>query len=184
MADPSVPLAAGFVAAVANTAPCIWRDRAEHLPDVASLARLLADHGLTSDGLSQADVMRARELRDALRAPFEADTDTACAEAVDDLLAQLSPVPRLEPAGDGWEIRLRSPSLRPIDDRLATAAYALAQLIATDGRRRLHRCAAEHCQGLFVDPTRNRSRRFCMPELCGNRTNVAAHRDRHRTTNP
>ena len=180
MADSSVLVIADFASALANTAPWIWRDRAEHLPDIASLRRLLVDHGLAADGLDDGDVARARELRSALRAPFDADTDMECAEAIDALLIELSPVPRVEAGAAGWSIQLRCRSGRVVDDATASAVYALAELITTEGRSRLHHCAADRCHGVFLDTTRNRSRRFCMPELCGNRANVAAHRNRAR----
>ncbi|MDP8927645.1 MAG: CGNR zinc finger domain-containing protein [Actinomycetota bacterium] len=57
---------------------------------------------------------------------------------------------------------------------------SLLALVAADGLSRLHGCAAEGCAGVFVDTTRNRSRRYCIPELCGNRTNLAAYRARRR----
>jgi predicted RNA-binding Zn ribbon-like protein len=181
MTDPTTLLIADFAAALANTAPWIWRDGADHLPDTETLRGLLIDHGLDPTGLAASDIARAHELRERLRAPFEAASDTACAAAINDLLAELQPVRTLVKTKATWAVQLRCPSGRAVDNAAAAAADALAQLLATDGRDRLHHCAADHCHGVFVDTTRNRSRRFCMPELCGNRTNVAAHRTRNRT---
>jgi predicted RNA-binding Zn ribbon-like protein len=182
MTDPTVLVVADFAASLANTAPWIWRDRGEHLPDVETLRRLLIEHGLGHSALSKNDVERARDLRDRLRAPFDAESDSVCAQAINELLAELSPVPHLDRSAHGWSVQLRCSSGQTIDDAAAAAAHALADLLATDGRHRLHHCAADACQGVFVDTTRNRSRRFCMPEICGNRTNVAAHRRRSRPT--
>jgi predicted RNA-binding Zn ribbon-like protein len=39
-------------------------------------------------------------------------------------------------------------------------------------------CAADDCDNVHVDLSKNRSRRFCGT-LCANRTNVAAYRTRH-----
>jgi hypothetical protein len=169
---------ADFTAALANTAPWIWRDRAEHLPDIASLRGLMADHALSARDLRAQDVTRAHRLRPLLRGPFDSDSDSACAHAIDELLAELAPIPRLEHADGAWFVRLRCPSGLAVDDAIASAADALARVLTTDGRARLGHCAHEPCQGVFLDATRNRSRRFCMPQLCGNRANVAAHRRR------
>ena len=181
MPDPTLLLTADFAAALANTAPWIWRDRADHLPDTDTLRGLLIEHGLDPTGLAASDVKRAHDLRDRLRAPFEASSDTACAAAINALLAELRPVPTLIKTKAMWAVQLRCPSGRTLDNAAAAAADALAQLLATGGRDRLHHCAADNCHGVFVDTTRNRSRRFCMPELCGNRTHVAAHRTRNQT---
>jgi predicted RNA-binding Zn ribbon-like protein len=179
MSESSALNAADFTAALANTSPWVWRDRSEHLPDVAALRRLLDAHGLNVATLTKRDVQRARDLRERLRAPFDAGSDEACASALNDLFQELRPVPNLAYQAGDWSVQLRCPT-GAIDDAVATAAYALAHVIATDGRRRLHHCAADTCRGVFLDTTRNRSRRFCMPDICGNRTNVAAHRSRSR----
>ena len=61
--------------------------------------------------------------------------------------------------------------------------HALPQLalcLRDHGLERLRVCAASGCQRVFVDTSRNRSRRYCNPDICGNRTNVAAFRARQR----
>jgi len=47
------------------------------------------------------------------------------------------------------------------------------------GWTRLGLCAAEDCQDVFVDTSRNSSRRFCS-ETCASRAGVAAYRSRQR----
>ncbi len=44
---------------------------------------------------------------------------------------------------------------------------------------RLKTCAADDCDDVVVDLSRNRSKRFCEGG-CGNRENVRAYRDRRR----
>ncbi|MFI0465948.1 CGNR zinc finger domain-containing protein [Saccharopolyspora sp. 5N102] len=46
------------------------------------------------------------------------------------------------------------------------------------GHDRFRDCASPGCNGVFVDTSRAGRRRYCMPELCGNRLNVANHRAR------
>ena len=59
------------------------------------------------------------------------------------------------------------------DDRAA-----LIDLIREHELSRLQVCAAEDCNAVFVDFSRNRSKRFCDTGNCANRTHVAAYRKR------
>jgi predicted RNA-binding Zn ribbon-like protein len=64
--------------------------------------------------------------------------------------------------------------------RLQAAVSAVA-LLASPVAPRVRRCADERgCGRLFVDTTRNGSRRYCMAAECGNRARQAAFRARHR----
>jgi predicted RNA-binding Zn ribbon-like protein len=62
----------------------------------------------------------------------------------------------------------------------AESAMGLATVVRDGGLERLSVCAANGCSRVFVDTSRNRSRRYCDPGTCGNRTNVAAYRARQR----
>ena len=55
---------------------------------------------------------------------------------------------------------------------------AFVDLVRADDLGRLRRCAAEDCDAVLVDLSRNRSRRFCDTGNCGNRAHVAAYRAR------
>lgn len=57
---------------------------------------------------------------------------------------------------------------------------ALAQTLCDHGTERFGVCAAEGCEQVFFDATKNRSRRFCADPRCASRTHTAAHRARHR----
>jgi predicted RNA-binding Zn ribbon-like protein len=52
-------------------------------------------------------------------------------------------------------------------------------VIRSDETSRLGICADDDCEGLVLDLSRNRSRRFCST-ACGNRAAVAAYRARQR----
>ena len=56
-------------------------------------------------------------------------------------------------------------------------AMAMADVIRADELSRLGTCADPTCDGLVIDLSRNRSRRFCST-ACGNRVAVAAYRAR------
>ena len=47
------------------------------------------------------------------------------------------------------------------------------------GPERFGTCASEGCSGVFIDTSRNRSRRYCS-DRCATRENVAALRSRRR----
>jgi predicted RNA-binding Zn ribbon-like protein len=54
---------------------------------------------------------------------------------------------------------------------------AFTDVIRSGQLERLRLCAADDCDSVHVDLSKNRSRRFCSPS-CANRTNVAAYRTR------
>jgi predicted RNA-binding Zn ribbon-like protein len=41
-------------------------------------------------------------------------------------------------------------------------------------------CGGDHCGWLFLDETKNRSRRWCEMSVCGNRAKARRHYDRNR----
>jgi predicted RNA-binding Zn ribbon-like protein len=49
---------------------------------------------------------------------------------------------------------------------------------------RVRLCAADDCDWLFLDLTRNRSRQWCDMKVCGNRAKVRAYRQRKRAVTP
>ena len=50
-----------------------------------------------------------------------------------------------------------------------------AELLASDRVRRVRECASADCTWLFVDESRNRSRRWCEMRACGNRMKARRH---------
>ena len=63
----------------------------------------------------------------------------------------------------------------------AGCATGLAVVVDSQATGRLGVCRAEGCDRVYVDVSRNASRRFCS-ESCLNRTKVAAFRARARAT--
>lgn len=69
---------------------------------------------------------------------------------------------------------------RPLPERvLAETAMALLDVVRADEGGRLTVCADEDCEGVVLDLSRNRSRRYCSV-TCTNRNAVAAYRARQR----
>jgi predicted RNA-binding Zn ribbon-like protein len=57
-------------------------------------------------------------------------------------------------------------------------AHAAAELLIHGPLDRLRECAADDCGWLFIDTTRNRARRWCSMQTCGNRAKVQQFRAR------
>jgi predicted RNA-binding Zn ribbon-like protein len=82
-----------------------------------------------------------------------------------------------------WHLHVTRPDA-PLADRIAAeAAMAFLDLIRADELSRLRICAAEDCEDVLVDLSKNSSKRYCDTGNCGNRTNVAAYRARKRLQN-
>ncbi len=118
-----------------------------------------------------------RAIRPSLRALLLADRDELV-RGVNAIFADSEALPRLV-RHDGWDwhLHLVDPD-RPLATRIAVeTAMALVDLLRADELSRISTCAAGACDGVVVDLSRNRSRRFCST-TCGNRTAVAAYRAR------
>lgn len=60
--------------------------------------------------------------------------------------------------------------------------WSVAELLLSDKLSRVGQCAAENCGWLFLDTTRNHSRRWCEMEHCGNRAKAKRHYRRRRAS--
>lgn len=65
---------------------------------------------------------------------------------------------------------------------LSEVVASAAELMAAGDRRRLKACANPGCSWLFLDESRNGSRRWCDPATCGNLITVREFRRRQRAT--
>ena len=78
-----------------------------------------------------------------------------------------------------WHLHV-APGDGPLaDDYAAGAAMGLTMAFLDLGPERFGSCAAPGCAGVFLDTSRNRSRRYCS-DRCASRENVAALRSRRR----
>jgi predicted RNA-binding Zn ribbon-like protein len=69
---------------------------------------------------------------------------------------------------------------RALDRMLWPIAWSAATLLTSDELDRVRQCAGEGCGWLFVDQSRNHSRRWCAMEDCGNRAKARRHYARRR----
>jgi predicted RNA-binding Zn ribbon-like protein len=80
------------------------------------------------------------------------------------------------------------PELHPVGEGLQQTFGHLFSIIYTamvDGSfLRLKGCANDTCQWLFYDQSKNRSKKWCEMQTCGNVINARAYRQRHRHDAP
>jgi hypothetical protein len=151
------------------------------LDDLDELDGFLARWGFTgSRQHDQPELEAVQALRPRLRQVWFEDKDGAVT-LVNALLRQGSALPYLM-KHDEWDYHLHATSAdQPLADRMMVeAAMAFVDVIRTDELDRLRVCAADDCDDVVVDLSKNRSRRFCE-RGCGNRANVAAYRARKRS---
>jgi predicted RNA-binding Zn ribbon-like protein len=154
------------------------RGGAELLPDIAALDELVTRWRWTGSRTGdQAELDAVRALRPRLAALWEMSADEAAA-LINALLREGSALPQLV-KHDGWDYHLHAtPPDAPLADRMAVdAAMAFTDVIRAGELERLRVCAAQNCDSVHVDLSKNRSRRFCST-TCANRVNVAAYRSR------
>ena len=127
-----------------------------------------------------AELDAVRRLRPALRELLLAERDEA-AGIVNTMLADARALPQLQ-RHDHWDWHLHAVDPdRPLEERVVVeTAMAMVDVIRADEMSRLTSCAADDCEDVVLDLSRNRSRRYCST-TCGNREAVAAYRARQRT---
>ncbi len=161
-------------AALVNTG----RSGKEQLPDPAALDDFAVTWGWTGQRTGeQAELAAVRRLRPRLERLWEMDEDDAVT-LVNALLQEGHALPQLV-KHDNWGYHLHATSAdAPFADRMAVeAAMAFTDVIRSGQLDRLRVCAADDCDDVHIDLSKNRSRRFCSTS-CANRTNVAAYRTR------
>ena len=180
--QPSAPWdGLSFVVGLLNTWDELEPDP-ELLTDEADVAFLLRRHGYAdAAGLVDVHELTAlRDLRSRLRAAWDAETPEAAASRLNDELAACDVHPRLVPEdGHGLVFRWDTPALRGRDFLPGQAAAALLEEIQVHGLDRMGVCVAGPCRCVYVDTSKNRSRRYCCTQ-CADRTNAAAYRERSR----
>ena len=167
-------LSLSATAALVNTG----RAPVEEMPDVAALDEFI-DHWQWSGSRTheRAELAAVLRLRSRLARLWEMTADEAVV-LVNTLLADANALPQLV-KHDGWDYHIHATSPdAPLADRMAVdAAMAVADVIRVGEFGRLRVCAADDCEDVVIDLSKNRSRRFCSL-TCANRVNVAAYRSR------
>ncbi|HXS43211.1 MAG TPA: CGNR zinc finger domain-containing protein [Solirubrobacteraceae bacterium] len=152
----------------------------EELASPAALGAWLAGRGLLDQdaAVTRAELRRAIELREALRAVLVAHAGRELDAAAPAVLERAARRARLEVRFDAGA-RARPEPLAPGVDGALGRLLALVAAAQEDGTwPRLKACVADDCRWAFYDRSRNRSAVWCDMGVCGNREKVRAYRER------
>ncbi|MCP2170402.1 CGNR zinc finger domain-containing protein [Goodfellowiella coeruleoviolacea] len=185
------PLGAAVATDLVNTSPTVRDTTGEALPDPDALAGFLVEHDVhldaTADGRAptDTDLFQVHLLRREVRGTIETETEDQAVAGASVLLRRAALGPTLRRHADGgWRWTVPTAPGAPLADELAAlVGIGLLGAVRALGHGRFRACAAPGCRGVFVDTSRAGRRRYCMPERCGNRLNVANHRARQRVGN-
>jgi predicted RNA-binding Zn ribbon-like protein len=130
--------------------------------------------------ISDADVARLRELREAIRALAIANQGGQPGAAAADVIRRLSGTARLSVAIDDTGRTALEPTPRGVDGAVATLLGILHEAQLTGQWSRLKACRA--CEYAFFDRSKNRSAAWCAMSICGNRAKNRAYYRRRRTS--
>jgi predicted RNA-binding Zn ribbon-like protein len=143
------------------------------------LTALQTDEGLAARFLKRALALReiifaiGVEVASRRRAPDESVNALAYAHAA--CIAKA----RLTPHGGGF-VWSWSPEEAPVEAVLGPIALSALTLLTQADLSRIKQCQGDHCGWLFLDTTKNKSRRWCEMEVCGNRAKQKRHQSKLR----
>ena len=175
-----------------------WRaeDKEEELRAVSDLLHWAREAGLLSGAdherlsahynhnprAAAAALSKGTAIRDLLLAVFGgiANGRSVSSQRLSELNSALVEAPgllRVQKSSDGIKMEWTSAA-----EGLAQVWFAVlssaAELLASGRLRRVRECASADCTWLFVDESRNRSRRWCDMSACGNRMKARRHYQR------
>jgi predicted RNA-binding Zn ribbon-like protein len=134
--------------------------------------------GTTLD-LSDDEVARVGQTSGLIRAVALASTEAEVRDRLNDLLALASPKPYATDHDGELHLHYARPDAGALEQLTTTVAMGLSQVVVQHGWQRLGVCSAEGCGNVYVDTSRNASRRYCS-NTCASRSTVAAYRARQR----
>jgi predicted RNA-binding Zn ribbon-like protein len=153
-------------------------DDPDSLATIADLDAFYVQWGYTGrHERTRAELEAVRSLRPRIREVLTAERDTA-AQLVNDMLSDVTLRPQLV-RHDEYDWHLHAVDYDDsLPDRIVIeTAMAMIDVIRGDENSRFSVCADDTCEGVVLDLSRNRSKRYCST-TCGNRNAVAAYRAR------
>ncbi|MGY1827513.1 MULTISPECIES: CGNR zinc finger domain-containing protein [unclassified Blastococcus] len=149
------------------------------------VALFLASHGEwftagTSLDLSSSDVEKAAVTARLVRAVALAESQADVLTRLNELLALARPRPYATDHDGELHLHYARPDAPALEQLTTTVAMGLSQVVVQHGWQRLGVCSAEGCDDVYVDTSRNASRRYCS-NTCASRSTVAAYRARQKS---
>ena len=159
----------------------VLNDPPEHLDDIELLRLILREFGLRelADRAEEADLAPLRRMRDKLRRAFEAEDDEVAVRELNAIAREAGAIPQLVRGNGDWEFRYGGGKRSLTIELAGKTSVALLGVIEQEGWTRFGRCAASPCCCVFIDRSRNRSRRYCC-HWCADRATQAAARRRRK----
>lgn len=160
-----------------NTLP--GQGREDTLTTAADLAAFLDEHPYTGARTGDATELEAvREVRVRLSDLWHTDRIGAV-PIVNEMLRDGEALPRLVIHDDyDWHIHATTDEAPLAMRVMVEVAMAFVDVIRADEYGRVRVCSADDCDAVYVDYSRNGSKRYCDIGNCGNRMNVIAYRER------
>ena len=142
----------------------------------------LREKGLVAAGdrVSEADVARLRQLREAIRALAIANQEGKPAAEAAEVIRRVSGTAQLGVAVDDTGRTALEPVSRGVDGVVATLLGILHEAQLSGHWSRMKGC--RQCGYAFFDRSKNRSATWCAMSICGNRTKNRAYYRRRRTS--
>ena len=161
---------------------------ADQLRNAADLQRLADRYAFAGTRARTGDLAAAVDYRGRLEAivtACETDDEPAAIVQINALLAATGAIPQIVAHdGRGPHLHVSKPT-SPLASRMAAHfAMGLASLLVAGQAHRIRTCASPTCHKVFVDLSKNSSRRYCDSRTCGNRMHVAAYRARRQQSGP
>lgn len=166
-------------AALVNTLPAVGSGEADRLATQADADAFFAEYPYTGAfDRDDAELASLRAIRPRLRALWTVSREDAV-PLVNAMLRDGRALPQLViHDGYDWHIHATEPSAPVATRLLVEAAMAAVDVIRSDQWERVRVCEADDCDGVYVDFSKNGSKRYCDTGNCGNRMNVNAYRRR------
>ncbi|TDL43290.1 CGNR zinc finger domain-containing protein [Microbacterium oleivorans] len=165
--------------ALVNSLPEIDDDGTDRLATLDDLAAFLREHPYS--GVIRRDDVELSELRAArsrLRMLWTGDRVSAV-PIVNAMLREGKALPQLV-IHDGYDWHIHATDdAAPLATRITVeVAMAFVDVIRSDEFDRVRVCSADDCEAVYIDYSKNGSKRYCDTGNCGNRMNVNAYRRR------
>lgn len=144
----------------------------ERLNSVVAAYGYLVQPGDT-DGMARA----AGQLREVFDAVADDDMDRAAAQ-INAMITEYGARPTLIRHGTRpWHLHFHAPDAALVDGIAAASAVGLAFVLGSEHADRIGVCSAGNCDRVYLDTSRNGTKRFCST-ACQNRSKTAAFRAR------
>ncbi|MBF4561015.1 CGNR zinc finger domain-containing protein [Microbacterium sp. VKM Ac-2870] len=166
-------------AALVNTLPETDSDGVDRLRSQTELDAYLAAFSYTgSVRRDAAELVAVRANRPRLWDLWRVNRDDAV-PLVNAMLRDGQALPQLVIHGEfDWHIHATDPDAPLAMRMLVESAMAFVDVIRSDQWERVRVCSADDCASVYVDFSKNGSKRYCDTGNCGNRMNVNAYRQR------